>query len=357
MKKKIMISYFNSAKVGGPNNAMRRISDSFLKEKYSFVPIRIDGKLGKFFRLKILMGLIKEIKAEKPDVIYFTGMQLHGFYMALATFLAGYKKKTIMVVRGSSCDALNISRPMRVLFRKIIEPLTVRMVGMVHTVCSEMAENPIVKKHSKNFYGVIHNAAPNVELNRYDRKSFRKQHGIKDDACLLVYTGRIVYDKGINYLMEAISNIDCCLALVGDGQIEYYDALAKKLGIESKVIFTGPQKDVFEWLTAGDVYVFPTLHENLSNALLEACVAGLPVIATNVGGNPEVIRSGVDGILVEPQNTIELHNAIQQIISDEMLREKFIENAMQRVQEKFSAKVIYSQIDEMFMHVIRKNTD
>lgn len=354
MKKKVLYSIYNSKKIGGPNNAMRRMANSFLSEKYEFIPLVLDDHLGKILRIPVLRRIIKEIKEKKPDVIYFTGMQLQGFYMAVACWLAGYRKKSIMVVRGSVCDAIDISGLNRFLFRWFIEPISVRLTGTTHTVCTEMANNPIVKDNVRNFGGVIYNAAPDVSGKLHPHEDFREEINAQPDEVLLVFTGRLHSDKGISYLIEALEGTDerIKLVLVGGGpHEEQFKEQAEKLNISDRVIFLGDRNDVIRILCGCDAFVFPTLHENLSNSVLEACAVGIPIVATEIGGNPEIIRDGVEGYLVPARDVDALRKAIITVSQNKELRMQLGKNAVERVNTVFSAKTIYTKLDKLFESV------
>lgn len=353
MKKKVLLSFYNTKQIGGPSTAMRRIMSSELAERYEFVPIIINERLGKIIKPRVIMRLIREIRREKPDVIYFTGMQLHGFYMALSAWLAGYGKHTVMVVAGSSGDALNVGKVFLFLFRNIIEPLTCRLTHIVHTVCLEMANNPIIQKNVKNFGGVIHNAIP-VISQKYERNALREELQASEDDVLLVYTGRVVEDKGIDYLLKAMVELDerIKLVVVGDGSLEQYKEMSRELGIDARSFFLGRREDVLQVLAGCDVFVFPTLHENLSISLLEACASGLPVVATDVGGNPEVIDDGVEGYLVPAGDSGALTEAIQNMAGNKELMRRMGEAARRKVETEFSQESIYHKTELLFLSVI-----
>ena len=349
MKKKVLLSFYNTSQIGGPSTAMRRIMNSNLCEKYEFREIVINEHLGKIIKPKVIMRLVREIRKEKPDIIYFTGMQLHGFYMALSAWIAGFSKKTIMVVRGSSGDAMNISNLFRFLFTRIIEPITCRLTYITHTVCIEMSNNSIIKNNVKNFGGVIHNAAPVIDQ-CYSKKDFRNELNFDEKDILLVYTGRIVEDKGIDILFQAMKylNDNIKLILVGDGCIDQYKILSQELGIEERIFFLGKRNDILGILAGCDIFVFPTFHENLSNSLLEACASRLPVIATNIGGNPEVISNGVEGYLIPSRNPEALVDAVNKMIVDKERMKKMGELAKHKMETEFSQNNIYRKIDELF---------
>lgn len=357
-KPKIVLVLNNPEKVGGPTVAMRRIESSFLSNKYEFTEVHITERLGKIPRWKLIKRLVKEFKNIKPDIIHISGLQLHGFYAVLSARLAGIKN-IALVVRGSSCDALTIGRLSKFIFGKILEPITIRMSGITYTVCSEMAENPIVKNNVKKLGVIIHNPAPIIEYKEYSRSNFRRELGVSDSDILAVYTGRIVEDKGISYALNAlrsISNPNLKIVLVGDGQDEskfkknYNDLISSK-----KLYFLGKRSDVFNILAGCDIYIFPTLHENLSNALLEACVMGLAVIATDVGGNPEVIRNGIDGILIPPRDELAIGKALNVLAKNSDIRKTLGENARKRMKDTFSSETIYNKIDEVYQEILTKN--
>lgn len=352
MKKKVLLSFYNVQQIGGPSTAMRRIMNSSLRERYEFTPIIINERLGKIIRLGVIKRLVKEIRTEKPDIIYFTGMQLQGFYMALSAWLAGYGKRTIMVVRGSSGDAMNVGHFFLFLFRNVIEPITCRLAHIVHTVCIEMANNIIIKKNVKNFGGVIHNAAP-VIIKKYSREVFRNELQVNEDDILLIYTGRIIEDKGIAVLLQAMTGLgrNVKLVLVGDGNIEQFKSVSQNLGIASRTFFLGQRDDVLQILAGCDIFVFPTLHENLSNSLLEACASGLPIIATDVGGNPEVVSDGVEGYIIPPNDSEALAKAVQKMAGNRECMTKMGEAAKHRMRTEFSQENIYHEIDLLFSSI------
>lgn len=354
-KIKVVLILNNPNALGGPTIAMRRISASFLSEKYDFFEIHITEKLGKIPRVSVIKRIARELKQINPDIVHVTGLQLHGFYGVLSARIAKIKN-ILIVVRGSSCDAINISMISKMIFRKIIEPITIRLAKITYTVCNEMANNPIVKKNVKRFGGVIHNPALDINLNIFDSEKIRKELGFDKDDILVAYTGRIVEDKGLSFALDAfeeITNSKIRFLIVGSGVDEqFYKDKYKDLIEKRSVIFLGKRSDVLAVLSATDIYLFPTLHENLSNALLEACVMGLAVIATNIGGNIEVIKNEVDGILISPRDKDAIINAINDLSNNNKKREIFGERIQEKMKKEFSSVTIYNKLDELYREVL-----
>lgn len=348
-KRRVLVMMYRESNLGGPSVAMKKLMDSSLRDKYDFVPYYFTDKLGKVPKIRSIFNLAKNIKNINPDIIYFTGLQLQGFYVAVACAVAGYRHKTVMVVRGSSCDAINISKAFYFIFRHILEPITLRLTEITHTVCTEMSERKMLKDNIRVFGGVIYNMAP---LAKKDTKAIpRSELGLSEDDIAFIYTGRLIDDKGIPFLLEALSKTthNQKLILVGDGPHKSaYENKCRELGISDRVSFLGNRDDVFELLAASDIYVFPTLHENLSNALLEAATMRLPMIATNVGGNPEIIQNGCEGLLVPPKDSESLKEAIEKLTIDKQLRVEMGKNAFAKMERIFAPEVILTEIDKVF---------
>lgn len=354
-KPRVAVFVYNTSKIGGPTKAMRLLMESWLKEHYTFKEFAINSKLGKIPRIKLILKLRKELRDFDPEIIHITGLQLHGFYAALISRLAGYKN-LVLVVRGSSTDSLSFPLLNKALFKYIIEPYTIKLVRFVYTVCETMAEKKMIKESGK-FVGVINNAIPLIDISVFTKGYVRNELGIGPSEVLFVYTGRITYEKGLDFALEAFNNIkNAKFLLCGTGEnIADYKIKHKKLIDEKKVFFLGERQDVLNILFDADVFLFPTLHENLSNSLLEACVFGIPSIATSVGGNPEVIKNGFNGVLINKSDSIAIEKAANFFIENENERKIMGQNARNFVLEFFSQESKFKQVKEIYDKLARRD--
>ncbi len=164
-------------------------------------------------------------------------------------------------------------------------------------------------------------------------------HPVKDHACLF---------RAIDHVRQFVPNVH--LSLIGDGPLrrELSD-LQSDLGLRDHISFLGQRDDVARLLPQFDVFVLSSLSEGISIALLEAMAAGLPVVATNVGGNPEVVQHGVTGLLVPPQDSRALADALLQVLSDPEARQAMGRKGRERVEAHFSLSAMarhYGQIYE-----------
>jgi L-malate glycosyltransferase len=132
------------------------------------------------------------------------------------------------------------------------------------------------------------------------------------------------------------------------------EVLARQLSIEHRVIFTGQRQDVTEILRDVDLVVHPSLTEGLSNVILEAMAAGSPVVASRVGGNPELVQDGRTGFLVPPQNAEAIADAICRLLDQPPMAQAFGEAARQRVIDEFSIERMLSKTENLYFRLLEK---
>jgi glycosyltransferase involved in cell wall biosynthesis len=162
----------------------------------------------------------------------------------------------------------------------------------------------------------VYNAIPATGLHTADRSALRRELGLPVDAPLLVSIARLIPLKGVDLAVAALHHLpDAHLVVVGEGpQQPDLEAAAP----DGRVHFVGrqPHNAVLRYLRAADVYVLSSRTEGLSHTLLEALEVGTPAVATRVGGNPEVITDGRDGLLVPPDDVAALTNAVRRVLAD-----------------------------------------
>lgn len=184
----------------------------------------------------------------------------------------------------------------------------------------------------------------------------KQEFGIRNDEMVLAIIGRLVPQKGHKYLFEALSLLNgyCKIKLlvIGDGPLkEDLQSTARALQLKDKAIFTGLRKDVLDLLKITDIVILPSLREGLPIIALEAMASKLPVIATKVGGNPEVIVDNHTGILIPSQNTVALVKAIERLAKDKALRAHLGENGYTRLKEHFSAEKMVQATEGLYQKI------
>jgi glycosyltransferase involved in cell wall biosynthesis len=170
--------------------------------------------------------------------------------------------------------------------------------------------------------------------------------------------GRLEARKGTALLLEAAAQLvkkglsELRVVVVGDGPLrDELSALAARLGITERVHMLGNRSDVAEVLVALDVFVLPSHSEGMSNALLEAMATGLPVVATAVGGNPEVVSAETTGVLVPPDNAMALADAVLRLVASPGLRAQLGAAARGQVQERHGACAMVRRLEAVYAAV------
>ena len=116
--------------------------------------------------------------------------------------------------------------------------------------------------------------------------------------------------------------------IVGPGDQAYYSALASGLGLSGRVIFSGPQKESWRYYAASDIFILPTLYEAFGLSILEAMAFGLPVVVSGAAGAAELIKDGVNGLLLDdPTDVSEMAAKLEPLLADASLRRRLGEEA------------------------------
>lgn len=186
---------------------------------------------------------------------------------------------------------------------------------------------------------------------------FRREMKIGATDLLVGSITRLIPEKGIQYLIPVAARLreyfpNLRFVIVGDGPYRpVLEAEISRKGLDGHFIFTGFRTDIPEILSALDVFVLPSLSEALSIAIMEAMAAKKPVIATKVGGIPEVVTSET-GILVLPRNPDQIATALQDLLSEPLKRSQLGEAGLQRVQYKFSIEAMVNEYHNLYRQII-----
>lgn len=202
---------------------------------------------------------------------------------------------------------------------------------------------------------VIHNAVDVEQFvgARRDKKSLSP--GIDENSKLIAVIANMYSPvKGHNHLIAAARTVcsiepEATFLLIGDGPERLkLELQVAAVGLSKNVLFLGRRKDIPELLACCNLSVLPSEAEGLPNALLEAMAAGLPVVATRVGGTPEVIEDGVNGLLVAAQAPNALAGAILQILQDSKLATRLAQAGQKRMRAHFSFDRLMAELEQLY---------
>ncbi len=188
----------------------------------------------------------------------------------------------------------------------------------------------------------------------------RQTFDVQPDSLLIGTIGRLHRAKGLPDLLSAMVRVqeydpEARLLLVGGGELrEELETQAETLGLSNAVIFAGIRNNIPEILGALDLFVLPSLWEGLPLVLLEAMAAGLPVVATAVGGTPEVVVDGVTGLLVPPHDPQSLAQAIIRLLGDPDLRRRMGQAGRERVERHFTVERMVRETESLYEMLLRE---
>jgi glycosyltransferase involved in cell wall biosynthesis len=196
--------------------------------------------------------------------------------------------------------------------------------------------------------------------------TLRREFGLAPRAPLVAVVSRLNQLKGVEYFLEAAGMVaqhfpEARFVIVGDDPYNqnglYKRSLherAARLGLDSRLIFTGLRQDIPGVLSEVAVSVLPSLSEGLSNVLLESMAAGVPVVATRVGGNPEVVQDGATGFLTPPRDAAALARGIGLLLADPELASRFGRAAKQRIADHFSFERMVEKTEHLYLDLLKK---
>lgn len=286
----------------------------------------LDREISLVKEIKSFVEIIKVLKKEKPDVFHVNSSKM-GTIGALAGRIVGIKK-IIFTAHGW---AFNEKRVLwKTLFVKFFAWLAVLLSHKTICVSDKTKRDVSSWPFLKNKLVVIYNGIPNFKLRER-----------VNEALTVGTIAELHKIKGLDVLLNAwsrfIKNREAKLVIIGDGEEkENLGNMAKNLGISSSVIFKGYVDDARSFLPLFDIFCLPSRSEAMPYVLLEAGFAELPVVASAVGGIPEIIESGSNGILVPPENSEVLFSTLVLLANDVELRKRLGANLKASIEEKFS---------------------
>jgi len=204
-------------------------------------------------------------------------------------------------------------------------------VAVSHDLERHMVDRGIAPERVRTIYTGIWSEALAAEP-----RDLRREFGIEAGVPLVGFVGNLRRVKGADLLFAAMTRLDACLFVAGRDERGDAPKLARRFGIEAKVVFAGHQPDFARHLPSLDCLVVPSRIDALPRAAVEATVLGVPVVGFRAGGIPEILDGGRCGWLVEPGDVEALAEAVRQVLSDPEERRRRVEAALARNRELFS---------------------
>jgi glycosyltransferase involved in cell wall biosynthesis len=339
-------------------------SMAFVADELGVDVVRID-ELGREISplrdLAATLRLARLIRREGPDILH-THTAKAGTVGRVAALLAGRKRPPIVVHTFHGHVLRGYFGPLRSLFFRLLERwLAVRTTALI-AVSPQVRDDLVALGVARRDRFVVIRLG--IELDervagsRDGRVESRRYLGIPPDRFAVGWIGRMTAVKRTDDVLVAFKRlrergVDACLCMVGDGPDRaQLERRAHDLGIVKDTLFLGYQEDVAPFYAAFDALVLPSSNEGTPVSAIEALAAGRPVVATRVGGVPDVVQEGEDGFLVEPGATDELADRLAELAGDPALRERMGEAGRARVLPRYAVERLVDDIDRLYRSLL-----
>jgi sugar transferase (PEP-CTERM/EpsH1 system associated) len=315
------------------------------------VPVLHAGQEGEEFQFNV-PRLVRVMRTVRPAIVH--SRNWGGIEAVVAARFAGVP----VVVHSEHGYELEMRSGLP-LHRRLLRHAVYRMASAVGAVTNELRDY-----HARQAWWDPQ--AVNVLYNGIDGEEFRPQPQVRDavrrrlaipmDALVVGWVGRMVPLKDLTTLLKAAEALvpeapNLRVILVGSGPelSRLQDYVTHSPQLSGRVVFPGTVDCVADLLNAMDIFVLPTLMEGMSNTLLEALAVGLPVVATRVGGNPEVVADGVCGYLFTPQDVPGLVSQLRTLLREPRLRSEFGRAARERALRQFSLEGMLRRYRDLYL--------
>lgn len=291
----------------------------------------IPFKLKREISLKGAIEVKKLIKRYSINIVH-----AHSSATATPALIGGKLAGKVKIVLSRRVDFPITNNPLRRFKYEILPDAVIAISEKIRTTLIEGGISP--KILTVIYSGVNAEQFKNIDC----RAKTREYLGIRQDELVVGSIAHLAIHKGFPYLLSAMRIIlekipNSRLLIVGTG--EMYESLkdqADRLKLKDRAIFTGFRRDIPELLSAMDCFVLASTNEGLGTSILDAMASGLPVVATAVGGIPEIVKDGETGFLVPKENALALAEAIIKIFSSPELAKEMGNKGKRIVEEKFT---------------------
>lgn len=298
----------------------------------------------------MIADVAAELRRERADLLV-----CHGYKADVIGWFAARRVglPVISVSRGWTAHTLKV-RAYEALDRKMLA----RMDAVV-CVSDGQAAKVLRSGIPRDRVHVIHNSVDPARFRTHstgERAVLETLFTSKPDV-IVAAVGRLSPEKGFDQLIEAARIIVRAadrigIVLIGDGpERRKLEARVRASDLESNVVFTGFRKDVDDLLPSADILVQSSYTEGLPNVVLEACAAGIPVVATDVGGTSEIIEDEVNGFLVPPADPAALAGRVINLARSPLLRQEMGQRGRSIVRTRFSFARQAAQYEDLFVAV------
>ncbi len=302
------------------------------------------------------VNMAQLIKKERVSLVHAHAPFAGSVISSLAGKLAGVP----VIIHAHLQDALSSNSFIR-SYQNMMNSWTSRKCcDAIISVSHQVKDALITEGFDSRKFHVVHNGTP-VNNHKID-SNIRNELNIPEDIQVVIHIGRLCKSKGQHLLLQAAANLhqlgqEAVYLIVGkdleqDGAyLQYLKDLAQELGINQSVHFLGHRSDIPQLLALSDLLVLPSYTEGLPLVILEAMAAGLPIVATPVGGIPEAVIHQETGLLVPVEDVRALGDAILRLLQNPHLMQEMGNKGLGMVQKDFSVEKMCEEVFDIYQQV------
>jgi glycosyltransferase involved in cell wall biosynthesis len=307
------------------------------------------------------LRLARLIRTQRPHILH-THTAKAGALGRLAALLARGSVRPVIVHTFHGHVLRGYFGGLSARLFKLVETLLARATDALVVVSPEVRDDLVALGVAPAEKFVVIRLGIEVEqrvaANGRARDEARRLLGIPPERFVVGWIGRMTGVKRTGDALLALRALrergaDACLCLVGDGPARVaLEEQAHRLGLARHVLSLGYQEDVARWYAAFDAFVLPSANEGTPVTAIEALAAGRPVVATRVGGVPDVVRDGENGYLVEVGDTVTLGERLARLAHDPALRERMGVAGRERVPDRYAVARLVDDVDRLYRSLL-----
>ncbi len=305
------------------------------------------------FDSRLLKSIQAVVRKAAPDIVQTNNVKSHFLVRA-----AGIRKHSHWIAFHHGYTATDL----KMKCYNQLDRWSLRSAERVVTVCGAFGRQLVASGVARQRVRVVHNSGELMPCpSPAELSNLKRRLGIEEEATVLLAIGRLSHEKGhadlihaANWLRQLRPGLKYKLVLVGFGPEQTkLEALTGRLGLRSQIVFATKEPDVAPFYGIADAFVLPSHSEGSPHVIFEAMAAGVPIVATSVGGIPELLEDNKTAVLAMPKNPKNLALGIARMLDSREAARGYAEKATQVLRQQFSPEVYAGSLLKIYSEILK----
>ena len=306
---------------------------------------------------RVLSHVLKQVREYAPDIV-----ETHDTKSHFILFVLRLLHRDVRRIPWVAFHHGYTRTSWRVRLYQLLDYLTLRYATRVNTLCRPFADDLVARGVSRPRITILTNTVPQERsVDPAAAAALRAEMGVRPSDCLLLSVGRLSIEKGHYDLIDAFREVarqtpvDIRLLIAGDGpEHSRLEEVVREFA--GRVVLAGHVEDPWPLYAAADIFVLPSHSEGSPLVIFEAMSAGLPIVATSVGGVPEVLTDHISGLLTPPHDSAALAARLLEVVTDTKLRSELAESARREL-DTHTPERYASLLSQVYLDAIEAHKD